>query len=323
MAKKTVKQDNQVIRVANTDIVIGQTYEIIGKKDMDAPEGFQQFNTTKYLIPGIAELHSVPFSETNNLWDSGFYVHSDCNKSMHPTEKEALVKLYNEYIRKPFEEMYRVDTSESNDDFWSTYIYEIYTNKPFDTTNVKDRFDLFHALKQGKVCEVGERDAILQRSANYCIRNIEKAISLQEERANNKFDAITKFSVILDGTDLKKDDTLYTILEWMNFSTVRGADKDTIRRLVQKAFENEKTGYDTALRFLEALRMSEDKDMKKEMEIFSILSKLNVKRKLEYKRQQYYLNEELLGNTLKASAKSALMNPDKLQKIMEEYEKIE
>lgn len=320
MAK--TKKEPQKIRVAKTDIIIGQTYEIIGKIDRDAPTGFQQFNTTKYLMPGIAEHKSVPFSDLNQLWDSGFYVHSECNRDISPTEREALVDAYVQHIQKPYEAMYRVDTSESNDKFWESYNYEIYTNKTFDTTNVKDRFDLFHALKQGKVCEVGERDATLQRTANYCIRNIEKAVSLQEEKSNNKFDAITKFSVLLDSSDLQKDDTLYTILEWMNFTNVRGADKDTVRRLVQKQFDNEKTGYDSCLRFLEALKMSKDKDMKKEMEVFSVLSKLNVKRKLEYKRQQYYLNEELLGNTLKAAAKSALANPDRLQKIMDEYEKI-
>ena len=318
-----IKKDPQKIKVAKTDIIIGQTYEIIGKKDMDAPDGFQQFNTTKYLMPGIAEHKSVVFSEVNQLWDTGFYIHSECNKDIHPSEREALVKAYKTYIQKPFEDKYRVDTSEVNDDFWLSYNYEIYTNKTFDTSNEKDLFDLFHALKQGKVCEVGERDAMLQRSANYCIRNIEKAVSLQEEKSNNKFDAITKFSVMLESANFKKDDSLYTILEWMNFSNVRGADKETVKRLVQKQFDNEKTGYDTAVRFLEALKMSEDKEMKKEMELFSILNKLNIKRKLDYKRQQYYLNEELLGNTLKASAKAALANPERLQKIMEEYEKIE
>lgn len=322
MAKKTINQ-TQKIKIANTEITIGHTYEVIGKKDLDAPDGFQQYSTTKYLMPGIAELHSIPFSDVNNLWDTGFYVHSECNRTINPSEKETTIDLYKKYIEEPYKQMYRVDTSEANNDFWESYIYDVYTNKTFDTTNVKDRFDLFHALKQGILCEVGERDAVLQRSAKYCIRNVEKAVSLQEERASNKFDAITKFSVLLEGSDFEKDDTLYTVLEWMNFSNVRGADKETIKRLVQKAFENEKTGYDTALRFLEALKMSKDKDTKKEMEIFSILNKLNIKRKLNFKRQQYYLDEELLGNTLKSAAKSALMNPEKFQKIVSEYEKLE
>lgn len=316
-------KDQQKIRVANTDIILGSTYELIGKKDFDAPDGFQNYSTTKYLIPGIAEHKSVSFDETIMLWDTGFYEHSNCNKTLVPEERSSAVEAYKKYIKEPYEKTYRVDCSESNDEFWKSYNYELYTHKSFDTTNKKDLFDLYHILKQGKACEVGEKDYTLGASANYCIRNIEKAISLQEEKSNNKFEAITKFSVLLETTDFEEDDTLYTILEWMNFSNVRGADKESIKRLIQKAFDHEKTGYDTSMRFLDALSMSKDSHAKKEMEMFSILNKLNVRRKLEYKRKQYFLNEELLGNTLKEAAKSSLSNPDKKKKILDEYEKIQ
>ena len=58
------------------------------------------------------------------------------------------------------------------------------------------------------------------------------------------------------------------------------------------------------------------------MEIFSVLNKLKNKRVLEFRKQQFYLDDELLGNNLKAVAKSALNNPDKYNKIITAYEKL-
>lgn len=318
MAKKEIS----TIKVKNTEIVLGQTYEVIGKKDYDAPNGFQEHGTTKLLMKGISEIHSVPFSVTNNLWNSGFYEHAECNRSIKEAEKKALVSLYKKEIQLPFENLFNVNTSESNNDFWNEYMYEIYTNKSFDTSKPKDLFDLFHALQQGVICEVGEKDPTLQRTAKYCIRNIEKAISLQEEKTFNKAEAVSTFTAMLKAADFKKDDTLYTILEWMNISNIRGADKETVKRTVLKTFENTKNGYESCLRFLEAYNLSESENGKKEMEIFSVLNKLKNKRVLEFRKQQFYLDDELLGNNLKAVAKSALNNPDKYNKIITAYEKL-
>ena len=45
------KKDNEVtLKVANTEIKIGSTYEVIGKLDRSAPDGFQKNNTTKGII---------------------------------------------------------------------------------------------------------------------------------------------------------------------------------------------------------------------------------------------------------------------------------
>ncbi len=323
---KHVEDKRATIRVANTDIHIGETYEVIGKRDLDAPSGFIENNTTKLLMAGIQEVRCVPYDSDIERFNTGFEVHSPCNFKIPREEKEVLVAQYVKFIKEPFEKAYNKDTSAINIDFWAgnnqgakPYMLEIWTGKKFDTSKTKDLFDLFHALKQGFICEEGEKDSDLQK-ASYCIKNATKVISLQEERENNKFEATATFSVLLGTVDADENDTLYTILEWMQISNIRGADKDTLKRTFLKLLSNEKTGYDSAKRFLEAYELSNSDKGREKMEVFAMLSKLHLKRKIEFKRNQYFLEDEYLGNHLKGAAETALQKPELRELIVKAYE---
>lgn len=323
---KRVENSRVTIKVANSEIHIGETYEVIGKVDKDAPSGFIEHNTTKLLMAGIKEIKCVPYDDDTEKFDTGFEIHSPCNFKIPSSEKAALVSQYIKLIKEPYEKAYNKDTEAVNIDFWAgnnsgakPYMLEIYTGKKFDTSKPKDLFDLFHALKQGFICEEGEKDADLQK-AHYCLKNANQVLSLQEERENNKFEAVATFSILLKTVDADKDDTLYTILEWMQISNIRGADKDTLKRTFTKLIANEKTGYDSAKRFLEAYTLSETDKGREKMEIFAMLSKLQLKRKIEFKRNQYFLDDELLGNHLKGAADSALLKPELRELIISAYE---
>ena len=323
---KHVEDKRVTIRVANTDIHIGETYEVIGKRDLDAPSGFIKNNTTKLLMAGIQEVRCVAYDPDMERFNTGFEVHSPCNIKIPSYERAALVDQYVKLVQQPYERAYNKDTSAINKDFWAgnnsgakPYMLEIWTGKKFDTAKIKDLFDLFHALKQGFICEEGEKDSDLQK-ASYCIKNTNKVISLQEERENNKFEAVATFSVLLGTVDADENDTLYTILEWMQISNIRGADKETLKRTFLKLLANEKTGYDSAKRFLEAYNLSDSDKGREKMEIFAMLSKLQLKRKIEFKRNQYFLDEELLGNHLKGAAETALQKPELKETIIKAYE---
>ncbi len=323
---KYVEDRRVTVKVANTDIHIGETYEVIGKRDLDAPSGFIENNTTKLLMAGIQEVRCVPYDSDTERFNTGFEVHSPCNFKIPREEKEVLVSQYVKLIKEPFERAYNKNTDAINVDFWAgnnsgakPYMLEIWTGKKFDTSKTKDLFDLFHALKQGFICEEGEKDADLQK-ASYCIKNTNKVISLQEERENNKFEANAVFATLLKTVDADEDDTLYTILEWMQISNIRGADKETLKRTFIKLIANEKTGYDSAKRFLEAYGLSDSDKGREKMEIFAMLSKLQLKSKIEFKRSQYFLEDELLGNHLKGAADTALQKPELKNLIVRAYE---
>lgn len=318
--KRTVK-DVQKFFVSNTEVVIGDSFEVIPKYDADANSGFKQFGTSKLLMAGVKELHGIPYDTENALWDTGFEEYSTCNRAIPKTELKETVRVYHDLVKQPFETKHRKDVSSTNDKFWDDYMYELYKGKIFDTKNPKDLFDLYNALKQGTVCEPGEKDPFLQRKAQYNIRNKRQVNSFQEEKRDAKMEAMFTFASMLE-TVSEENDKLYTILEWLMIPGIRGADKDTLKRTVLRQFEDEKKGHEFVKRFLEAYKMTDSEQGQKEMELFSIVTKLNNKRKLEYKRSQYYLDGELLGNTLKAAAKAATINSKLMEIIMDAYNTI-
>lgn len=316
-----IKKNQEKFAVADVEIIIGNSYEVIPKKDYDAPKGFQEHNTTKYLMPGISEHRSITFNSDMNLWDTGFDVDSSVNMKIDSLKRKAEVDNFNKLIRKPYEEKYRANLDSTNNEFWDEYTYELYTNKIFDTSKEKDRLDLFMALQNGRLCLKGTKNPTLQKDANYHIRSREKEISLKEERAETKFEAFATFSTLLN-LDPTKDSTLYSVLEWLNLTSVRSSDKDALKKLVLRMFEDEKTGYDFSERFLKTYKDSQTPVGKEKMEIFGLLQELRAKNKLTLRRQQYFIDEVRIGNTLKEAAETALLNPEIKELITKTYQEI-
>ena len=124
MATKT--KEAQKIKVANTEIVIGDKYEVVPKKDYEAPDGFQEFGTTKILHSGVKEVRGVSFDEQINLYDTGFDEDSESNNRLERGSKEVVIDTYNKIIKAPYEKKFRIDASSHNDSFWESYMYEIY-----------------------------------------------------------------------------------------------------------------------------------------------------------------------------------------------------
>lgn len=325
------KDKVQSIKVFNTEIILGNTYELISRKDADAPQPVKGEGTVKAQFPGNGQVESVAFDENSRRWNTGFEVNSRCNRRIPEEEKKALVDVYVNYIQKPYENHYNTDTSATNDDFWGgndkedivPYMIKLHAGKSYNTSNPKDLFDLFHALKQGLVCEVGEKDADLTRSALYCIENIDKSTSSAEQKLLDKAEAYATLTTLLNAFDPDKDDTIYTILEWINFKNIRGAEKEVVRKAVLTQFENEKTGADIISRFLQAYEDIKHPQKKQEMEMFAIVSKLNLRGVLEYKRGQYFMEGEFLGGSLIEAAKVALANPSKKEMILDAWDKIQ
>jgi len=289
------------IKVMNTEFRIGDVLEVTPKLDLDAPSGFQQFNTSKLLMKGIAEVHSPVFDENLGMWDTGFETLHESNRQIPTSEKEVRVRSFVNNIQRPYEKRFRKDLSATNDDFWGTYTFEVHTGKSFDTNNEKELLELFFAIKDGVVCEVKETDYYLKK-AKYNITNKKEVQSLEDKKQDTKFEAMGTLKALLDSFKPNKEESIYTILEWINVSNVRGADKDTIKKAVLKFLDNSTKGYDNSRRFLDAYRMLQDPAKKEIMENFEVLNKLLQKRKIEYRKRQYFIDGLLLGNNLKEAA---------------------
>ena len=320
MAKKR-EETKPSIKVYNTDIIIGNRYELFHKIDRDAPKPKNGDPTKKALSQRNGEKHSLAYDHDRKRWDTGLEVISPCNKGI--TGIEALVDSYQKLVQKPYEEYANVDTSATNNEFWDDYGYEIYPERVFDTNHAGDLFDLFHALKQGKICNSNEKDPILRQSAIYCVRDIQASVSAEDEKLLNYSEAVSTFVTMLNADDRKDESAdLQTILEYIGFSSLREASKEDAKKQVLRAFADNKNGDLTVTRFLEAINKIKTQVGRKEIEIYAMLSQLRVANKLKFERQQFFLGSELLGNTLKAAAITLLNNPEKQEKVIKEWELI-
>lgn len=311
----STKKDNTIVlTIQNSTIKIGETYEVSPKLDRTAPDGMQEKETTKFLNTGNKESRAIPFDEARRAWDTGFYPESNCFKGTMTTLED--IKLYNTHIREPYEKAFSVDCSQTNNTFWDKYRYDLKSFSSLNTEDPKARFDLFHALAQARMCEVGEKDDILQK-ANYTIRNIEAVKSTEDLRLEDKYTATSSFITLIAG-DREK---LNSILEWIQMSDVSSMDERVLKSTFLRSFDNPKTGYDFARRFLEGLKMYDNDNGKKQMEFFRITQKLVVKNKIDKKLGALYLDGVLLGNTVKEVSLKALTQSDISDLLYSSYKK--
>jgi len=311
----SLKRDKDIkIKIANTVITLGESYEIVPKKDMGAPDGMIAKGTTKFLHEGNKEVRSIPYDENRRAWDTGFYPQSLCLSEMLNEDLPEIEK-YVKYIKEPYEKAYKVDVSETNNEFWDKYKYELKTDGTFKTNDPKGLFDLFHALTKGKLCNPGEKDSTLQK-ANYCIKNITVEKTLEEERLEDKATAMYKFLSLLDSEEEK----LYSVLEWIQMTNVREMDKKVIKTTFLRSFDNPTSGYDFSRRFLEGLEMYDTDEGQKRMEYFIMGQKLLMKNKISKKNNSLYLEGMLLGNTMHEIAQKALNNHDIANLLQTEYD---
>lgn len=318
--RTTAKRDSKkTFKVGNFEVELGKTYEVVGKIDYDAPDAFKLHKTTKYLIPGIGEERGISFDDSRNLWDTGFYVDSEVNNKIPKDIREEQVKNVNEWIKEPFEKRYNVSLGNTvQNTFWDSYTYSLYKGRVFDTTNPKDLLDLYLALQNGRICAENEKNATLKNDAKYCVRNREREITVLEERAETKMEAYAAFSTLL-GRDLKEDDTLFCILEWLNIPDIRNSDKDAIKKVVLRYFEDTRSGYEFAERFLKAFEETKTDVGTKKFQFFSMAQALIRARVIELKRREYFLNGDRLGASVKEIAESCVTNPEKAKKLDDAY----
>jgi hypothetical protein len=317
MAYKKKTKDKTEIKVFNTIITLGEKYKVTPKKDYNAPDGFIAFETTKLLMEGITEERSVPYDDSRKRWDTGFDLDSPCLATLKAEERASLVADYNEHILKPYEEYIGKKITSIDNDFWDEYNISIYTNKIFDTNNPKDLFDLYNAVQQGHLCNIDEKDGTLKLSAKYHIKNITEAISREDEKIKLKAEAEFLMMSMLND---KKAMDVCTILEYNNFkSGLRSLSSDDLKLVILKEFSNKYKGVDNVKSFLDTYKMAQTEKGKETIEIFSYLKELSKHNKLEFRSNQYFYENNYIGNTLKTAASEVQKDPELKAKIILDY----
>lgn len=300
-----------IFNVQNFEVKLGESYEVTGKLDLDAPDGFVKYNTTKYLMQGVGDVRSVPFDERKNLWDTGFEEADESNKTVHEDVRSARVKSFVTHVKKPYELKYNVklDNIDRPDSPWLDFKIDIYKGRVFNTEDEKERLELFLALQHYYLHDKDDKN-YKRGNANYTLINKVKVTDVKRDRYTNKIKAITIFNTLSEA----KSEDLFIILEWLGYSSVRNTPSSDLLFSVMESFEAEE-GHIAVSNFLDTYKMTQDKSKKEELEIFSLLNELRYKGRVKYERKQFTLDGEVIGNSLKDASKRALNDPDLVDKI--------
>ena len=308
------------IKIANTEIVIGKKYSVDHKMDKTAPDGMIELGATKYPLVGVAASEKVYFDDTRNVFDTGFYTQSICNDYLLESENpDEIVRIYNTLIREPYEKQMNVSLAETNFAFWDNFSYKVQVNKTYNTNDIVDLFELFLALKQGVICNKGERNSRFQK-AQYNISNPEAIKNKEDIKFDNKMKAINTFNLLLE-SDIEK---AYTILEYLQATDPRATHIDVLRRQYLRTLEADKTGTDSVDRFLEAVEKYNQPKGQLEMQYFAMVQKLYLKKKIIlvkgiFQTEDFYP----LAGSLKDIARKCAIDGDKefKDKVEELYQK--
>lgn len=311
MAKKELNK----FKVGGVEIVLGDRYVLDGKLDATAPEALQKIESSKFPFSGSGVYDCVHFDESRRMFDTGFYKESFCLSQYRTDERETLVKIYQDKIKKPFEASRgNIDLSPNeNNEFWTKWRYEAYANKEFDTTDPTQLLELFQIIMQGIACDKNEKNPFYRQNAQFTISNPSAVKNKEKEKAKIKVKAWKSFVTLLDGDREKLD----LILEYIGKENTAKVDKEDLEVIYHQLF-NSKSGLDLAESFLEASEEYDTEEGKTKMEYFYAINKLFKLRKIVKNSRGFSTTDaEHLGITLQDIAKFCLNVNSKQYKIIE------
>lgn len=295
-------------------------YQVVPKYDADAPDGFKNSRTTKYLDDqvGVNTVEAV-WNEDVGIWDTGLHEGSPVLSDMDPEDRVKFIAKVVELVIKPFEKRYgegKLDPRNIESKFWnfvndSSFHVDLKNGKLFKSNDPQHVLQLFICIINTSIAPKELEDLPEYRSAQFCIENRDKARDVEQEKDALQIDTIGKFYT------LKSNLTVLHLI--LNYIGLKGITTDTPEVTVNQRFkqftENKKDGYSNQKNFLEAAEMSEEKKGMVELGVFKELQLLSKKGIVTKDRDLFVIGDMQLGGSLKIGAKLASNKASVLKEI--------
>ena len=300
-----------ILRIGKSRIEIGKKYTLDPKPDPSAPEGLRDF--TKTPFENNITIDCVDFDDSAKRFDTCLYKESASLVKIIPDvkERETLVLLYEEHIKKPYEEKFNcnLEPSEKNE-FWYNYKVEIYENKQFDTNDIGALLELFIILWSGSACERDEKEPYFRKTSAYVISSSENQKNKEKEKTKEKKTAWKSFDYLVDGDR----DKLNLVLQWIGEDDQSRVKDEDLSDIYYNVINFTETGLGFAIRFNNALKEYTTKDGKEKMEYFHAIRSLYVKKVIKKTSRGFTESgtEIWLGNQLTEIA-TACLNINSIQ----------
>ena len=291
------------------------TYQVVGKYDADAPDGFQRARTTKVLDPDIS--NSVCFGAYDSdrgVYDTGLTKYSKSLSKVYPNEddRQRALSQITKLILNPLIDLKGADKIDpSNNEFWDDFRTNISLDQSFNTSDPLQLYQLYILILRGVLAPVGlESEAFFKRDAQYAVENKDSVVDVSQKRELEKNKSVARFMNLLDS-----DPTgLEAILEWMGVPGVAGAEDALLNTIFTQWLQ--KDDNQNPKQFLETYaNYYESTSGKQILTIFKELRRLEKLKFVKRTTAGIMLNDTFLGENMKKSAEAVAKDTDLLQKV--------
>lgn len=314
------KEKNFSIKINGIEIKSDTLYQIVPKPDLNAPDGFVRFETSKLLMGGIQESAPCHFDESMKVWDTGFYVESPCYQGKQKSDVETLVASIRKNIVEPYEDIMGqdiLDHRRTNNAFWDVFGGKIYNGRVINSAKAEDLLELYMAVLHNHVVRPEDKSQHFARKAQYCVINKEAAVSLKEQKQFDKAEAIGNFYTLLTSDR----EALLNILEYIGVISQRKIEDKVLTNIIMEFFEDSKSGSNNIKRFIEAKKKASTAKGKEEFKTFSYLTGLRRARIIVEEYGELMLGTTVLGGNLKDATSKVMADKDLKIKVAEAIEK--
>lgn len=292
----------------------GEIYQIVPRFDADAPDGFQEFSTTKIIDPeaGQQVVNLAVWDEDKNVYDTAFTVHSKALINLYPDPKarEEVVAQIKKHILQPMIDIKGDVFDPKNTEYWDEEIFTLNLDETFKTDDPYSLFRLYLLTIHGIIAPKDFESSNRFKFAQYSVENKDGLVTLKQRKELNKNKAIGVFYTLLTSNKAK----LISILDWMKVGASLEDDEGLLNLVFTDWLNNHPQNSQL---FTETVAQFDTASGKKEIEMYSHLVTLVSKKRIKKYVGRVELDGEVIGTDLKDATKKVLQDRELTNKIIE------
>lgn len=297
-------------------------YQVVGKLDADAPDGFKEHETTKVIDPqtGSNTINLAVWDEDRKQYDTGLTEYSAQLRRTFPdaSERKEVLKVLEKYIVVPVENQLGEGTlSPRNTDFWDAQMVTITRDVVFSNKEPLEMLALYSLILLGNLAPKEQEDSPKFRNkAQFCVENKAMVLDLKHKKAVLEVEAIGLFHAKLSNNR----DELITILDWLKVITTKVVDDSILSTTFLKWLKDKDDKYQNPKIFSDACKYFDTPAGKTELEMYYQVRELSRRGIIKYVFGRYEIEGEQLGTTIQEAAKTIKGNRVLAEMVLEKME---
>jgi hypothetical protein len=297
-------------------------YQVVGKLDADAPDGFKDNETTKVIDPqaGSNTINLAVWDEARNQYDTGLNEFSAQLRRTFPdvNERKEVLKVLEKYLVVPVENQLGEGVlNPRNLEFWDNQMVTITRDVVFSNKEPLEMLALYSLILLGNIAPKEQEDSPKFRNkAQFCVENKAMVLDLKHKKAVLEVEAIGLFHAKLKNNR----DELITILDWLKVITTKVVDDSILSTTFLKWLKDKEDKYQNPKIFSDACKHFETPAGKTELEMYYQVRELSRRGIIKYVFGRYELEGEILGNTIQEAAKTIKGNRALAEMVLEKME---